>query len=242
MQMERFGSETKSSHLPPVEVAPILESYDPALTQVAGSELLEPIYHDSGIVDVDRTVDMVLSHVEPDYEWPRDRMDVHHFQWERRDYHPDNWQGDKIPALFRETPSAKGYVPRQFHNFVHAVTAQPEMPDYDVMEQEVYRHKIQKSLFEAARQVYVADRHPERSLKGKWFDSDDIDYTILSKKIEVFDQRIEQLADDELIEEITRHNSLDQIGTAARSLGRLVGRQNVNLLPKISRHQKARSL
>lgn len=242
MKMERFATKSESSHLPPVEVAPILESYDPKRARLAESELLEPIYDQNGIVDVDRTVDMVLQQVEPDYEWPRQRMDVHHFQWERRAYHPNNWQGDKIPSMFRETPGVKGYVPRQFHNFVHAVTAEPALPEYEVMEQEVHKHKIQKSLFEAARQVYVADRHPERSLRGKWFNSDDIDYTVLSKRIEVFDKRIEELADDELIAEITGHSSLDQIGTAARSLGRLVGRQNVNLLPKISRHQKARSL
>lgn len=240
--MERFAGKTESSHLPPLEVAPILESYNPKLARVSDDALIEPIYDDNGVVDIESTVELALKHVDPNYAWPRDRLDVHHFEWERQNYHPDKWSGDKTPTLFREIPGLKGYVPRQFHNFLHAVTAEPEVPGYDVMEQAVESHRIHKALFEAARQVYVADRRPQASLRGKWVNESDASYAMLSKRIEIFDQRIAEMSDELPLDEILMNNSTDKIGAIAKLLGRTVARDSINLLPKIYRHQKARSL
>ena len=239
METKSFSHKTESSHLPPVEVAPILESYNPKLARVTDDVLLEPIYQDNGVVDVEQTAIMALKHVAPGYEWPRDRMDVHHFQWERQNYHPDKWDGDKVPTLFRETPSLKGYVPRQFHNFLHAVTAEPEVPDYDVMEEVTETHRLHKSLFEAARQVYVADRHPQRSLKGRWTEESDANYAMLSKRIEIFEERMLAASEILPVDETLVDTSSDRIGTVARSLGKIVARKSVNLLPKIYSHQEA---
>ncbi len=56
----------------------------------------------------------------------------------------------RVAEQFRELPMNKLWVPRQFHNFLHAVTLPPEMPDLKVMERIVRNARRRDYLFQVA--------------------------------------------------------------------------------------------
>ncbi len=111
---------------------------------------------DRGFVIPDATVEVVKSLFLDDYEWPIDfshqetRPDVHHFQWLARRYDPIEFSGRTIPYRFRELPSMKGVVPRQFHNVIHAVTIPPSVPKYRDMAQHIDAYSSANHLHRSA--------------------------------------------------------------------------------------------
>lgn len=152
----------KASHLPPLDAWRV----DP--------EKLQRFYaptDDRGFVLPDETVATILELFEDDYEWPIKaeeptmRPDIHHFQWYARLYGSENFQGRTIPWRFRELPSRKGLIPRQFHNVLHEITLPPAMPKYRDMEQHVEAYALARRLFESAGRTMEVQalfrKHPE---------------------------------------------------------------------------------
>lgn len=121
---------------------------------------------DRGFVMPDATIETVLELFEPDYIWPVDwqkdapqifRPDDHHFQWVADLYESWRFPGSPIsdlPRRFRNLPSNRGLLPRQFHNVIHAVTKPPQMPKIRKMEQHVRSYETAVALF----------RHAERAI------------------------------------------------------------------------------
>jgi hypothetical protein len=129
---------------------------------------------DRGFVLPDATVETVKELFEDDYEWPIDprhqetRPDVHHFHWVARRYDPKEFNGRTVPQRFRELPTVKGVVPRQFHNVIHEITLPPAMPRYKDMSRHVRAYQIAHWLFTSASRAsemqgafsnVVADSH-----------------------------------------------------------------------------------
>lgn len=69
-----------------------------------------------------------------------------------------------ISAEFRELAMNKLWVPRQFHNFIHAVTRPPEMPEIDVMRRIVRNARRREYLFQVATSARVISEKLERSI------------------------------------------------------------------------------
>lgn len=146
---------------------------------------------DRGFVLPDATVETVLELFEDEYEWPIDprqqvmRPDVHHFHWIARRYEPTNYKGRTIPSQFRELPTVKGIVPRQFHNVIHEVTLPPAMPRYKDMERHVRAYKLARWTFDSAtRAVEIQSRFIETDIVAD--SEDDIANEIL---ITAFDRQ-----------------------------------------------------
>lgn len=123
---------------------------------------------DRGFVLPDATVEVVKSLFEDDYEWPIDRRrqetapDIHHFHWIARQYTPvaysSRYTPTTIPNKFRELPSVKGLVPRQFHNVIHKVTLPPRQPRHADMARHVEAYEIAKRLFTSAANASTVQR------------------------------------------------------------------------------------
>ncbi|HEY0965273.1 MAG TPA: hypothetical protein VGE13_02215 [Candidatus Saccharimonadales bacterium] len=125
---------------------------------------------DRGFVIPDATVEVVRELFEDDYEWPIDlrhqetRPDVHHFHWIARRYDPKEFNGRTAPHRFRELPTVKGIVPRQFHNAIHQVTLPPAMPRYKDMARHVHAYQIAQWLFSSATNAAEAQNILSSSL------------------------------------------------------------------------------
>lgn len=119
---------------------------------------------DRGFVMPTATVEVVKSLFEDDYEWPIDpqhqqtQPDIHHFHWLASSYSPDKFQQSTIPGKFRELPSVKGVLPRQFHNVIHDFTLPPQIPNYQDMEEHIQAYNIARWLFNSAEQTTRAQR------------------------------------------------------------------------------------
>jgi len=146
-----FSSREGVEHLPPLERAPILQK----LVEVGQRRFLldhavpTPVDPDTGVVDHEKLIDTMLELVDPEYKWQAPFFDEHHLHWFAHRYssafHPDV----KLTNEFRNLSIHKIWVPRQFHNFIHAVTIPPEVPEPEAMRRSVkefrrnrYIHKI----------------------------------------------------------------------------------------------------
>ena len=219
-------------HLPPPSAAPILKNYNPDIRRVDNEARLEAPHDDRNVVDIFKTVELAMSLVDPDYKWPRETCDVHHFVWERAKYHPDRWGGDKIPLRYREIPFQKGYLPRQLHDFIHATIAPPPIPAYETMRQRVEDSESAKRLFEAARQVLVFHRQPSKIVRKTEDIDEEILFTVLTNMLDNFEQQRQNFPEtNEFVESIRFHEM--PLESMARELGRLAAQSSVNLLPKV---------
>ncbi len=226
-------------HLPPPSSAPILEHYDPEIRRVSDDARCMAPVDNRGVVDIFATVDLALTLVDPDYSWPRDHHDIHHFVWERAAYRQDQWDGDRVPRDYREISFHKGYLPRQFHDFIHATIAPPPVPDYDIMESRLRSYESAKQLFLAARRAVIFDRRPER-FKGVTPEillEEEIIQDISERMNGEVSLRQAGIGDYNEFSDVEalRRMSPRQI---ARTLGRVAARDAVNLLPEVYGRRK----
>jgi hypothetical protein len=233
-------------HLPPVTVAPILERYDPDLRRVENAYRLEAPIDDRGVVGIFKTVELALSLVDGEYIWPRDEPepDVHHFVWERDWYHPRHFNGSQIPRDYRDKVSFhKGYLPRQLHDFMHAVIAPPPVPDFSVMEARVRDFDIALALFESARGAITARRKPGKiagvpisSKTGEILLNDEILLQIMTNFEDYFENsKADVVFGNEFIDSDLINHPPEVV---ARHLGRVAGHNALNLMPLVYKNRR----
>lgn len=119
---------------------------------------------DRGFVLPRATIEEVLKLFDDEYVWPVDwskntpqllRPDDHHFHWIAEWYDKKHFSGKScdVPRRFRELPSNRGILPRQFHNALHEVTLPPKMPKLGHMEHYLQSFEIAKDLFSTAERA-----------------------------------------------------------------------------------------
>lgn len=170
---------TPPSHLPPLDAWKV------------NPKTLKRFYaptDDRGFVLPDATVELVKDLFEDDYEWPIDRRyqqtqpDVHHFHWIAHQYTPIAYDGrtTSIPNRFRELPTVKGLMPRQFHNVIHKVTLPPKQPRLPHMARHVQAYDIARRLFTSAANTSTVQRQITSRLAA---DVDEVANTILVDRL-----------------------------------------------------------
>lgn len=128
----------RGEHLPPADASPYLDNAGGGKRR-ANSKLSIPSGA-LGVPDPSRMVAEVLGTVDDSYEWPA-LTNIHHFCYPRRHYNSD------IEVAFRESPTLKGTMPIQFHNYLHEITEPYEKPSFEVMKLRVDEEKIAKNLY-----------------------------------------------------------------------------------------------
>ncbi len=149
--------------LPPVEKSPILQTLARVGLEVFRREyLLETPNHD-GVVDHDALIALMRQQVDPDYRWEAPFFDEHHLSWYAALYESPNHAKPELAHEFRELPTNKLWVPRQFHNFIHAVTEHPPVPEPEVMREKIREFRRNQFIFRVASQAITIQEQLERA-------------------------------------------------------------------------------
>lgn len=235
-------------HLPPLCVAPILEYYDVSTKRLAVEYQQVAPVDDRSVVDIFKTVQLALSLVDDSYIWPRaqPQPDVHHFVWEREKYHPRHFNGSNVPRDYRDKVSFhKGYLPRQLHEFIHAVIAPPPVPEFSVMEARLRDYEIALELFQSARGAVTARRRPNRIAgvptcpgTGRVLLDDEILLQITNNFEGYFETSKQLYAPDN--EFIVDPDLIDKdLELVAAELGKIAAQGAVNLMPMVYRNRRS---
>ncbi|OGL23335.1 hypothetical protein A2791_00585 [Candidatus Saccharibacteria bacterium RIFCSPHIGHO2_01_FULL_46_30] len=85
-----------------------------------------------GLVDKTQLLKAVNETLIAEYKWPSTLDDDHHLQWPSNQY--PNISNTRInPHSFRNNVGNRCDLPRNFHNWLHAVTQPPTLPSEEVM-------------------------------------------------------------------------------------------------------------
>lgn len=233
-------SELETPHFPPISAVPILEHYDSDIGRLSDEFLLAAPVDDRGVVKVFDTIDTALAEVDPSYRWPNQECDVHHFVWRWNDYKPIANEGSLIPMRYREIAFQKGYLPRQLHNLLHAIIAEPQKPTLEVMEGRVVAYHTARHLFKTAKLAAKYNKDPQSFLtapRKKWR-SLNIEEAALSETIVKIRESYSSRFDEEIFqnEEMfdLQQMSQDPMDKVATYLGRFAAISEINLNPYIA--------
>ena len=119
-----------------------------------------------GFVKPEATIELILSLFDESYVWPASwsksaphilRPDDHHFHWVSAGYSEQLFQGKYagIPAKFRDLPTNRGIIPRQFHNVIHKYTLPPKTPKQESMVRYFESFEIARQLFRNAERALL---------------------------------------------------------------------------------------
>lgn len=111
-----------------------------------------------GVVNSDQLIRDVMQTIHPDYRWTG-KSDIHHGQWCRADYHAMQAALPQSRAVaFRELAPNKMQIPRVFHNWIHAITLPPPMPEPEVMRESVREWLILQDFFRSVQEAAQTER------------------------------------------------------------------------------------
>lgn len=166
-EWECLATPSLLERLPPIEQAPILEHLAVLGLRRFREEYARktPLKSDD-TVDYEKLVAEMRGLVSPDYKWQAPFFDEHHLHWEASLYDPDKHDGDTIPYRFRDLSTQKLWVPRQFHNFVHAVTIEPPIPERTVMREYIDRFRRHRYMYSLASEAIDLS---ERNARAKYY-------------------------------------------------------------------------
>lgn len=127
--------------LPPEEV----RLYNPRQ-----SGLIETPLDERGLVDVNALVRVAKETVASTFSWTSRENDIHHLQWSGRYYDVASAFVETDTKVFRNLVNRKVFVPRLFHNWIHAITAPPPVPSAEVMQYSIDAQRVAMSLARTA--------------------------------------------------------------------------------------------
>lgn len=109
----------------------------------------------------------VLGTLEVAHHWTGD-YDLHHIAWPGVNYRKiTDSNGELVGSYYRGAGSLKVMLPRQMHNYLHAITLPPPMPTFDVMRQYAHEHDQVSRLYDAiSKRSY--DDFPELAQLPFW--------------------------------------------------------------------------
>lgn len=151
--------------LPPIQHAPILE----ALGRLGMRKFKEQYAIPTptlanGIVDHQQLIEDVRGLVSSEYRWRAPFFDEHHLHWRGYYYNPGLHHDSQIPKQFRDLNIHKLWVPREFHDFIHAVTIPPDVPDFDAMEESVRQFRQNEYMYTISSEVITLRERGERAI------------------------------------------------------------------------------
>lgn len=172
---DELPSRTILEQLPPIEHAPILEKLgELGMRKFQMQYAIPTPTFENGIVDHEKLVANVSALVSKDYRWRAPFFDEHHIHWKGYYYNPGLHEGSQIPTRFRELNTHKLWIPREFHNFIHAVTIPPNVPAFDVMVESIDQYKRNEYMYTISNEVMTLRERDERAIPLPQTNPDDI--------------------------------------------------------------------
>ena len=134
--------------------------------ELAENKLETPL-NEWGLVDVDELVRRVKATMVPGYDWGGGN-DRHHIGWAHAKYvKADEVAGDGLATTFRDLPINLIWVPRRFHNWIHAVTKEPPVPSRDVMADCVEEWAMMSGFFNSVKDAIATMRLYDRVRRAR---------------------------------------------------------------------------
>ena len=118
---------------------------------------LATVLDEYGIPDRVKTMKEVLGSIAGKHVWTGD-YDLHHMSWPRTHYtqYADD-DGTRLGINFRNAGSLRVVMPRQLHDYTHAVTEPPPVPSVDVMRQYALEHGQVGRLYDTIKSAKSND-------------------------------------------------------------------------------------
>jgi hypothetical protein len=167
--MERAFDDPPAStlleRLPSIEHAPILEKLgELGLRKFRDIYAIPTPVLANGIVDHQQLVENVAALVSKDYRWRAPFFDEHHLHWKGYYYNPGLHNDSNIPKQFRDLNIHKLWIPREFHDFIHAVTLPPDVPTLEVMAQSVEEYRHKEYMYTISSEIITLRERDERAI------------------------------------------------------------------------------
>jgi len=163
-----------------------------------------------GLVKVGELIDNVKATVDPSYEWRQSFPDRHHFYWIAANFPDIREEGVTNPREFRELSTHKGYMFREFHNWIHEATIPPARPSEEVMRQVIDGYLATIGLYSAARTIVGVERRIKREIDRE-------------KHLEKIQQSFAKLAVVPEALQVAKVEPHADLHTIANTLGKVVG-------------------
>lgn len=163
-ELADFSTSNILEHLPSVENAPILEKLAIlGMRRFQNEYAIEtPVDPETGIVDHEALMDLMKQEVDPTHTWQAPFFDEHHLHWYAHRYESSFQLNVELAAEFRDMPVNKIWAPRQFHNFIHAVTIPPEVPSSDAMRVAVKDFRRKSYIYRISHNALTISARLER--------------------------------------------------------------------------------
>lgn len=156
MSAERLSFTSNAQSL-----APLVEKTD-LLVMRSGSvvcpEKIEVPLDEHGIPRRVTLMRQVLDTLNTQHIWTGE-YDLHHVAWPGAEYRElVDSDGTMVGSRYRGAGSLKVRMPRQLHNYVHATTNPPKMPDIDVIRQYGIEHYDADRLYNTIKLTNYDDK------------------------------------------------------------------------------------
>lgn len=125
-----------------------------------------------GSVDPKALIIQLRSLAHSEIEWDNEdkKSDCHHLYWPGYLY-PNMLEAEVNPAEFRELPRNKVIIPVALHRFAHEATKMPEIPEENLMYDQIQAHRITQELFKNSWHAIRLERNrwisDERLKRGR---------------------------------------------------------------------------
>lgn len=161
------------------------ELLDRRNSQLVVTEKIPVPVSEHGIPLPREMIEHVLATIATRHIWTG-HYDVHHVAWPEQEYKRINKEtASYLGGQYRGTAALKIRLPRQLHNYIHAVTEPPVMPDTDVMDQWVHEKRQVERLYDTVSLKSMAELNlPQEELEGYRFSN--------------FHQKLEKMEDGHL--------------------------------------------
>lgn len=147
---------------------------------------IEVKLNSKGLVDDKALIADVQSTIHPDFIWAG-RADRHHLYWPRADYVTMQQTSESKAYAFREVGTNVIRVQRVFHNWIHAITLPPPMPEPEVMQYSLETWEIMGNFYKAVRQTVNHQRkfarEEQRRISGYSEQGKELVRTSLSREL-----------------------------------------------------------
>lgn len=158
-------TSTLLDRLPPIEHAPILKNLGKLSLRAFKNKYAIPTpTFPNGIVDHQKLIENVSALVSDNYHWRAPFFDEHHLHWKGYYYNPGLHGDSTIPKQFRDLNIHKLWIPREFHDFIHAVTLPPDVPHFDVMAESVEEYRHKEYMYTISNEVITLRERDERAI------------------------------------------------------------------------------
>ena len=147
---------------------------------------IEVKLNSKGLVDDKALIADVQSTIHPDFIWAG-RADRHHLYWPRADYVTMQQTSESKAYAFRMVGTNVIRVQRVFHNWIHAITLPPPMPEPEVMQYSLETWEIMGNFYKAVRQTVNHQRkfarEEQRRISGYSEQGKELVRTSLSREL-----------------------------------------------------------